>query len=541
MLRTFRVLLLLTGLTLHAQQPVTPDSNKLYSVQGTVINGQTGAPLPHALVQVYGPAKHAALTDAEGRFSFEGFHQGPVTISVKKPGYFYPGSRGMSLINIMSGKQPDAIELKLLPEAVIFGQVTDDEGEPLEGVAVEALRMNYVQGQRHLAHAINPARTDEDGNFRIGGLHSGRYYLRIKAGQAARRILGAQSKARAEAYPALVYYPAARDFAAASTLDLAAGQKLQISFSIKLAPAFKVSGVVSGLGAYKQVIPPMIVDESGMPLFVINSWDQQSGVFEFPMVPAGTYSLRIGALNEANHFSSRLETITVDRDVANLHLAFSPGVTIPVLLRRELNASNGNSNGSSGAEENANPGMIAATVSLESSTFGNQFNAELGQETDSSALAVHAVMPGKYRVHVAPNINAYVASVRSGGIELLHNNLVVTDGGNVAPIEIVLRDDGGAIKVRVQSTDTSDNPRILLIPESAPILLPTISGISTDLDQEFGNLAPGNYKVLAFDSIEGLEYENPEALEKYSIRAVQVTVSAHSTTPVTVDLIRTGE
>jgi len=547
MLRLFGLLFLLTGFTLHAQQmnpsptPAAPDDAKLYTVQGTVINGQTGAPLPHALVEVYGPSKRAALTDAEGHFSFEGFQQGPVSISVKKPGYFFSETRGMAQVNLLSGKKPGPLELKLFSTGVIFGQVTDNEGEPLEGVFVEALRISYAQGQQHLVRTIQPVRTDEDGDFRLGGLHSGRYYVRLKAGQASRRILGAQSKTRPQAYPALVYYPAATDLAAASVIDLAAGQRIEATFSLKLKPAFKLSGIVSGIDAYKQVNPPMIVDESGMPLFSINHWDQTTGVFEFPAVPAGTYSLRLGAMDNANHFSQRVQTITVDHDVTGLHLAFSPGVTVPVLVRRELSAPDESRNGSAGAVGDSNPGTMSAMVSLLSSEFGAlQFSAESSGNSDGPTLAVRAVMPGKYRVHVTPMINAYVASIRSGSTDLLRDDLTVPQGGNVAPIEIVLRDDGGKIQVHVQSTSTTDNPRILLMPESGPVFVPWNLSF-TEAGLELGNLAPGNYKVLAFDSIDNLEYENPEALEKYSIRAVQVMVSARSTTPVTVDLIHVGE
>ncbi|HSM84806.1 MAG TPA: hypothetical protein VLT16_01585, partial [Candidatus Limnocylindrales bacterium] len=54
-------------------------------------------------------------------------------------------------------------------------------------------------------------------------------------------------------------------------------------------------------------------------------------------------------------------------------------------------------------------------------------------------------------------------------------------------------------------------------------------------------LAPGEYKVFAFDSIDGLDYTNPEAIAPYASSAAHVTVSANGNTSVTVDLVHTGD
>jgi CRISPR/Cas system CMR-associated protein Cmr5 small subunit len=47
--------------------------------------------------------------------------------------------------------------------------------------------------------------------------------------------------------------------------------------------------------------------------------------------------------------------------------------------------------------------------------------------------------------------------------------------------------------------------------------------------------------VLAFDSVNDLEYGNREVLEKYSSKAARVTVAAHTTSNVTVELIHIGD
>jgi hypothetical protein len=153
---------------------------------------------------------------------------------------------------------------------------------------------------------------------------------------------------------------------------------------------------------------------------------------------------------------------------------------------------------------------------------------------------VRGVLPGRYHAWAMAMTGGYVHSLRSGGVDLFHEELVVPVGGNAPTIEVVLRDGGGTVKVHVES-DTSVKGLILLVPEFAPTQPPISFDIDPNRDREYGNLAPGNYKVLAFDSLSGIEYNNPEFLDRYSAKAARVTVSAHATSPVAVELIRTGE
>ena len=183
--------------------------------------------------------------------------------------------------------------------------------------------------------------------------------------------------------------------------------------------------------------------------------------------------------------------------------------------------------------------FLAMVTLIAAESRGMQFRAEV-QSEDPSTLAVHGVMPGKYRVEVMPMVASYVRSVRCGGVDLLREELIVPEGGNMQPIEVVLRDDGATVKVHVQG-ETVEHARVLLLPEFAPYLRPRMIDVSANEDGIDAGLPPGEYKVLAFDSIDGVEYANPEFLGKYSSRTAHVTLSANATTTVNVDLIHTGE
>jgi hypothetical protein len=52
-------------------------------------------------------------------------------------------------------------------------------------------------------------------------------------------------------------------------------------------------------------------------------------------------------------------------------------------------------------------------------------------------------------------------------------------------------------------------------------------------------LAPGDYSVLAFDRVSGLEYMNPDVLDSYRSYAAHASVTPNGDISVNVNLIRT--
>src|ERR1700674_1159495 len=93
----YPVLLLLAvlgrGPALSAQIAVyqpdsTADPTLKTKLEGTVINGLTGDPLPRALVQLVSPVQRAVLSSPNGRFQFDDLPPGQANVIVQKPGFF---------------------------------------------------------------------------------------------------------------------------------------------------------------------------------------------------------------------------------------------------------------------------------------------------------------------------------------------------------------------------------------------------------------------------------------------------------------------
>ena len=150
-----------------------------YTLKGTVINSVTSEPIRGALVQVYFNGQSSMLTGPDGKFQFAGLPPGQSTIMVRKPGFFSeddfePNARGQHLATTGPNSLP--VVLKLVPEGVVYGHISEEDGEPIEGLPVELLAQHLQNGKK-IWDRRPQAVTDEDGNFRIAELQPGDYYL----------------------------------------------------------------------------------------------------------------------------------------------------------------------------------------------------------------------------------------------------------------------------------------------------------------------------------------------------------------------------
>src|SRR3984885_8624772 len=98
-----------------------------HTVGGEVVNSVTGEPIPRARVQV--GTQQATLTDHDGRFEFDNLSEDSAYASASKPGYFAEDT--------LVPAQGRSITLRLIPEAIIFGTITDENGQPIQDLRVQ--------------------------------------------------------------------------------------------------------------------------------------------------------------------------------------------------------------------------------------------------------------------------------------------------------------------------------------------------------------------------------------------------------------------
>lgn len=539
-MRLFRAILvyLILAVVSFAQEGSSP----VYKLTGIVVDGSTGMALPRALVRVSG---HAVLTAIDGSFSLDNLPPGKAQVMITKPGYLLRGDTGLARRQELAaiteiGPDTAQLSLKLLPEAVIFGQVKGDDDEPIEGAEVQALTFAPIDGYLR-PRTIGLAHTDEDGNYRIAGLPAGEYNVTVQPGDLARKLLAATGHDE-RAYPVALYYPTAYEVDGAAPTALVPGQHQEINFALNTSPAYRVSGMIVRVGEWKQINQPSIVKGPGawQPVLAPDSFDQASGKFEFRALPAGTYYIQVSGMDAQYQPIQNVQKLVVTHAITNLKLALRPGVDIPVVIRTDFIKSAGQHN--CAGTLNGRPQYFDC---FNSAIFDVQLIAEgEGREgnfiMNPDAAVLRGVPVGRYRVKVnLTSSDYYVESMRSGMQDLLRQPLTVGESAP-PPIEMTVRDDAATLKVHVEGANESQQTTVLVVPEGEQPVIQTWSG-GADKTMDFPSLAPGAYQVFAFDSIERLSYAEPGALDEYSAHAAKINLSSSGTATVSVDVVHVEE
>ncbi len=517
------------------------------TLTGTVVNSVTGEPIPRALIQMMGMASREELTDAEGKFEFDNLPETQAMLTARKPGYFSEMELGQGRGRV----KPTAITagmgsvtVKLTPAGVITGRLTTSEGEPVESAGIMVKARMIQNGRRQLVNR-NGASTDEDGYFRIGNLQPGTYYLYTSGNS---RMITATDEVLSPAY-----YPGVSDIAGASALEVRAGSTTAADFTVHKEKAYRVSGIVTGLlpnqGASVELLGP---DGENLPVMAAVRPD--GNTFEMRRVPAGTYTLKAVAQQRVGpdgfagiqrfggprgprmpQMYTGSIPITVSGDLNNVTVAVQPAATIPVVVRTDFtNKQTEPDFGGSGRRNQQQYVMLHLIRS--DGQRGDNYAQMSGP--DNPTLTIQNVEPGRYRVEFMQMGNTYVRSATYGNTDLLRDELVVS-GGESQPIDVVVRDDPASLSGSARCEDTQC--WVLIVPDGNNAVQPRTAFVDPQGGFQQMGLAPGSYRVYAFDRMDGIEYTNPEAMKAYGAHAETVVLTAGQKAQVNVDLTKVSD
>jgi hypothetical protein len=148
------------------------------------------------------------------------------------------------------------------------------------------------------------------------------------------------------------------------------------------------------------------------------------------------------------------------------------------------------------------------------------------------SFAIPFVPEGHYRfqVTITEPGNAYLADIRQAGISVYDNGLTVGKEA-VNAIEASINTNGGSIEGNVVGADRKPVPRttVVLVPAMSRRQNPALyRTIQTDAQGHFvlAGIAPGSWKLFAWESVQPSAYQNEEFLRKYEERGTSVTVPA---------------
>ncbi len=234
-----------------AQVPAPAQAQANATVRGHVYALDTGAPLKRAQVTLRGNQRQgqplSTVTDAQGAFEFRNVEAGSYSLFGSKTGFisssYGQGDQqrggGGSPISVRPGQEVTGLNLRLVRGGVISGVITDEDGEPMVNVNVQALTRSYRRGQTTVNQS-NGASTDDRGQYRIFNLPPGRYYIHA-APRGAFTLPGQEGMV---AYAPL-FYPNATTLQDAQRVDLrSGGEASRIDMVVRPVPTVSVSGRV---------------------------------------------------------------------------------------------------------------------------------------------------------------------------------------------------------------------------------------------------------------------------------------------------------
>ena len=156
-------------------------------ISGRVVAADTGTPIRRAQININSrdaQFNRNVTTDGEGRYELATLPAGRYRLFVSKAGFValeYGQARPFEAgkpLDITAGQLLEKVDFSLPRGSAITGRITDEFGDPMTDVQVQAMRYQFVNGERQLVDAGRMAQTDDLGAYRIFGLMPGDYIVR---------------------------------------------------------------------------------------------------------------------------------------------------------------------------------------------------------------------------------------------------------------------------------------------------------------------------------------------------------------------------
>jgi len=447
-----------------------------------------------------------ATTGADGTFLLKDVEPGIYRLNANRTG-FAPTSYGARRLSsggadlkLTEGQAMQDIVLRLQPQAVITGRITDTDGEPVANASVSLVRSFYRNGQRTMVNA-DTAMTNDLGEYRIFGVPAGRYKLRAM-------LYGNTFGNRDPEEYAPTYYPGQPDPAGAAPIDLQPGQILRGVDMVVLPTATRrVRGTVAAPSRSGDVIQVMVSSRDPGAYFMERHRTvvrPDKPKFEFRLAP-GAYNVTAYSNNGPQTVTGVVQVDVGESDIDNVAIQLQPVAEVAGRLRIE------------GANDLGALAQRNVQVRLFPKDGFIMGGAGSGRVGDDGSFTLKNVGPEPLNVNVSGlPTGYYLKAVNYGQQDAKANGLTYT-GSNDA-LEIVVSPNGAAIEgfVRNHAGDPVSGATVALAPPPEQRSdAQRFRMARTDQTGHFSlkGLDPNDYTVYAWEDIEPGQYMDPDVLK----------------------------
>ena len=498
-----------------AKQPTQDSSVKpdTCTVQGIVTATATRLPLKSAWVALTAVSAESSkemtedglfkgITDDNGHFVIAGLPAGKYQFRAGKTGYVsedyrLDGGPPEAALKLQPGEKLDKVEFRLPRTAVIMGRVTDESGEPIAGVVMEADAAGTRMGDWAPEDPLRYAVTNDLGEYRIHDLIPGGYYLSATDSGSSvfmnsMRLIWELGERYANHPP--VYYPDATKSSEAQRIRLRTGEERRIDFSLRTVKLLTISGRLldtTGKPAAQIKVRLRPQDPYSSPIldFRYGITPDAEGNFVIREVLPGSYVVS-AILGEEEYWTEQRIDIAGD-NVSGLVLQ----------LRKELELS-----GRMSATGGSRFDFQKVRIWLEADRRDEPtYRGAWSEIQKDGTFAIHRVRPTTYRLGLYPMPDGwYLRSAFFGKQNVLDDGLDLSGPDSHESLELTFSPTAGRLEgVVLRGDDPAYGALVRLFPEPAN---PNYTGLSrdarTDQDGHFviDSIVPGHYRAVAYAS-----------------------------------------
>jgi hypothetical protein len=476
------------------------------TVEGTVINSITGAPVPSATVElsVTGVKEpvNRTVTGVSGAFRFSDLPPGEYTPAFDADHFYasHSSEPWCKTFKLTAAGETIHADAELAPITSLSGRVLDPDGKPVAGFRVE------LQNRR-MGMSLT---TDHYGRFRLPEMAPGTYLLLARPNRGINMPPNSKvsqpSPTKDKTAWAPTYYPGVLDMAQAMRIRAAGGDLVGYDIQLRSVPVYRIRGTLRdehGNPAEKLPIaltPADIRDFNAKP--EAEAVTRVDGSFEFTDVGPGNWRLSAQTRRDGVDLDGFV-VVTVSRhDEEDVQIRLAAAFPVEGSVQREA--------GLKGLYLTAVDGLP---------------RHDRYADVNEGLFRVSNVFPGRYRINPSSAPGHYLAEVRLGEQDVTGQPVDLAPGG--PPIRLLYRSDIG----RVQGTvEKGANATVVFFPNDKSY--PETVRCTPDGKFELRDVKPGDYSAVAFNLVEPDVLQDAAFVQQVTRGAVSVRVEPGGTASV---------